>query len=976
MASARSVRSTPRVNPPPSPEPASEPLLDRVARLAGTVLGASWAVVAAADGESARAAAVWPGDGVPSPDVSRVLASDALRRALAGARQARKSADPAMPGSSGRASAESRSPLALPVRDGAGAVVGALLLGRGDGRGWTEDERRTAEDLAAAAGAGLELKRRDVQERRLRESVRMLETAVETMQLGVTISGADGRILYTNPADAAMHGYLAHELAGQPSRIFAPHERWEEGRPALGQIRSWTRESENVRRDGTRFPVMLWSDVVLGVDGEPIALVTCSADLSEKVAREAELRETLDALRAARDEMEARVRERTAELNAANESLRREVGRRAGSAAALRESEARFRAVVESVGEGLVLTDAGDVVVYANPQMEQVTGYAPAELQGRVLHRVLAPAGEGEQPDGGRPWPEGTGRWQVPITRRDGSRGWMEVIGSPMRDGDGQVTGVLRAVSDVTAQRLADQELRAVQERLRLLVETVRDYAMVVLDPEGYVVSWNAGAARNTGYTAEEILGRHVEVFYPPEQLDEGRPAGELRAAAAEGRRETEGWRLRRDGSRYWANTVLTALRDEAGRLVGFAEITRDLTDRKEAGEALRRSEEQLRHSQKMEAVGRLAGGIAHDFNNILMAIGGHVQLMLRRVAPDDPARPSLDEVKKGADRAAALTRQLLAFSRRQVLQPRVLDVNAVVGGMQGLLERLIGEDVELVMRLDPRAPRVRADASQIEQVVMNLVVNSRDAMPDGGVIRVDTGAAAVGDEEVARHPYLKPGSYVAITVTDTGVGISAEALQHVFEPFFTTKAPGKGTGLGLSTVYGIVKQSGGFVTAESRRDTYTSFRVYLPPVEEPAEAPAPRAAAAPAAGGSETVLLVEDEPAVRALLAQVLAEAGYRVLQARGGREALALSRRHDGRIDLLLSDVVMPGLGGGELARRLREGHPETRVLFMSGYPSDDVVRHGTEEGGVDLLEKPVMPDVVVARVRAALDRPRGAA
>jgi two-component system cell cycle sensor histidine kinase/response regulator CckA len=677
-----------------------------------------------------------------------------------------------------------------------------------------------------------------------------------------------------------------------------------------------------------------------------------------------------DALRASHDQMEERVRARTAELNAANETLRAEVEARARSEAALRAQEARFRAVVENVGEGLLLTDRADVVVYANPQVEAVTGYAPAELQGRVLHEVLYREGDPGWVADGEPGPDGTGRWQVPFTRKDGSRGWMAMIGSPMRGEDGSVTGVLMAVTDVTERRRAQQELRAVQERLRLLVETVRDYAMVVLDPGGVVVSWNAGAERTAGYTAEEIVGRHVSIFYPPES--DG-PELHLEEAAAEGRCEMEGWRVRRDGSRYYANTVLTALRDEAGTLVGFAAITRDLTDRKAAEEALRASEEQLRQSQKMEAVGRLAGGIAHDFNNILMAISGHTQLLMRRADVGEGARPGLEEVKRGADRAAALTRQLLAFSRRQVLQPRVLELPRVVAEMQGMLSPLLRDDVELVLRLDPATPRVRADATQMEQVVMNLVVNSRDAMPDGGVIVVEVEEVRVGAEEVRRHPFLRPGRYVCLGVTDTGSGLDEETKALAFEPFFTTKGAGAGTGLGLSTVYGIVKQSDGWITVDSEPGVATSFRIYLPPVEEAAEeeaAPLPSVEPAAAAAGrrGETVLLVEDESAVRALLAEVLRDAGYRVLTARGGPEALLLADRHRDRVDLLLTDVVMPGMRGGELARRLRALHPEARVLFMSGH-ADEEVRRGLEGG--DLLQKPVPPDEVVRRVRETLDR-----
>ncbi|HWK89521.1 MAG TPA: PAS domain S-box protein, partial [Longimicrobium sp.] len=563
-----------------------------------------------------------------------------------------------------------------------------------------------------------------------------------------------------------------------------------------------------------------------------------------------------------------------------------------------------------------------------------------------------------------------SGRWEVPITRRDGTPGWLEVVGTALRDADGRPVGGLDALTDVTERRLAADELRAVQERFRMLVEAVRDYAIVALDPEGHVVSWNAGAERITGYAAEEILGRHVAVFYPPEEVEAGRVRQAQEETLREGRCEMEGWRLRGDGSRYWANTVLTRLLDEEGRSAGFAAITRDLTDRREAEEALRRAEEQLRHSQKMEAVGRLAGGIAHDFNNLLMAIGGNAQLLLRRAGPDDPSRPGLEEVKEATDRAADLTRQLLAFSRRQVLAPRVVDLAGVVTEMQRMLERLLGPGVELALRVAAGTPRVRADASQVEQVVMNLVVNARDAMPGGGEIRVETGVAVLTDEDVRRHPFLRPGRYAGLAVADGGCGMDEHTLERIFEPFFTTKEVGSGTGLGLSTVYGIVKQSGGFVVAESAPGAGSVFRVYLPPVDEPAAVPAP-AGGGPTPRGWETVLLVEDEDAVRGVVRETLRLSGYEVLEARGGAEAVQLAAGCATPIHLVLTDVMMPGTGGPETARRVLALHPGARVLYLSGQPLED----GNAGPHGDLLQKPVSPDALARRVREVLDRPAGA-
>ncbi|HEU0013514.1 MAG TPA: PAS domain S-box protein [Longimicrobium sp.] len=773
------------------------------------------------------------------------------------------------------------------------------------------------------------------------------------------ISDAVGPMLGVEPAEVVAD---AEALLGSVHPGDAGAFRDSIARSAA-ELAPWSWRGRVTRRDGE----LRW----LHAESQPRRLEDGSVLWDGVVVDVTDAARTAEALREARDGLELRVRERTRELEAANAALRAEVERRARAQAELRANEERFRTMVESLSEAILLTDADGIVQYASPRIEEVTGYAPAELLGRRASSLLLSGAELDAADArlaSRRRGE-SGRWEVSITRRDGSEGWIEVIGTALRDAEGRPVGGLDAVTDVTERRRAADELRAVQERFRMLVEAVRDYALVALDPEGHVVSWNAGAERITGYAAEEILGRHVSVFYPPEEVEAGRVRQVQEETLREGRCETEGWRLRRDGSRYWAHTVLTRLLDQEGRPAGFAAITRDLTDRREAEAALRRAEEQLRHSQKMEAVGRLAGGIAHDFNNLLMAIGGNAQLLLRRAGPDDPSRPGLEEVKKATDRAADLTRQLLAFSRRQVLAPRVVDLAGAVTEMQRMLERLLGPGTELALRLAADTPRVRADASQVEQVVMNLVVNARDAMPGGGVIRVETGVAVLTDEDVRRRPFLRPGRYAGLVVADDGCGMDEHTLERIFEPFFTTKEVGSGTGLGLSTVYGIVKQSGGFVVAESTPGAGSVFRVYLPPIEEPAAAP-PRPSGGPTPRGWETVLLVEDEDAVRGVVRETLRLSGYEVLEARGGAEAVQLAEGCAAPIHLVLTDVMMPGPGGPETARRVLALHPEARVLYVSGQPlEDDADPRG------ELLQKPVSPDALARRVREVLDRPAGA-
>jgi two-component system cell cycle sensor histidine kinase/response regulator CckA len=392
----------------------------------------------------------------------------------------------------------------------------------------------------------------------------------------------------------------------------------------------------------------------------------------------------------------------------------------------------------------------------------------------------------------------------------------------------------------------------------------------------------------------------------------------------------------------------------------------------KRAEESIQRLEEQLRQSQKMEAVGLLAGGVAHDFNNLLTAILGYTELLAAEAGAGSPLHEAIDEIRKAGERAASLTRQLLAFSRKQVLEPRVLDVNVLLENLDRMLRRVIGADIELVTLLGPDIGRVRADAGQIEQVVMNLAVNARDAMPGGGTITIETRDVELDAAYVAGHAVGgAPGGYVMIAVSDTGVGMSAATKARIFEPFFTTKGLGQGTGLGLATVYGIIKQSGGYIWVYSEPGQGTTFKVYLPQVLDETEEPARQAPArAQPVGGSETILLVENDDSVRALAIKVLESCGYTVLPARRGSEALALAERLAFPIHLLLSDLIMPGMGGSELAARLALVRPEARFLFMTGYTNDAISRRGILEQGRNVLHKPFTVTALALSVREALD------
>jgi PAS domain S-box-containing protein len=508
----------------------------------------------------------------------------------------------------------------------------------------------------------------------------------------------------------------------------------------------------------------------------------------------------------------------------------------------------------------------------------------------------------------------------------------------------------------------AEQERQRSEERYRTLVDGVRD-VIFALAPDGTVTSLNPAFTAITGWPAAEWLGKPFDQLVHPDDLPlalellgrvlrgEPRPTSELRIRTAAGQHRV-------------AEFAVTAqLKD--GRPVEILGIGRDVTERVQL-------EQQLRQAQKMEAVGRLAGGIAHDFNNILTAITGYADLLLEDLAAGDPRRQDAAEIRKAADRAAGLTRQLLAFSRQQVLQPRALDLNVLVAELEKMLARLLGEDVSLVARLDPALGRVRADPGQLEQVIMNLAVNARDAMPGGGQLTIETANVDL-DEAFAREHYpARPGPHVLLAVTDTGIGMSAEVQAHLFEPFFTTKEKGKGTGLGLATVYGIVKQSGGFIWVYSEVGRGSTFKIYLPRVDEPAEPLAQAATAAAVPGGRETILLAEDEPPVRAVARQVLERQGYTVLEAPSAEAALDLAERYSGTIHLLLTDVVMPGMSGRDLAVRLAALRPGTRVVYMSGYADNAIIRHGMLEPDVAYVQKPFTPDAIARKVREVLDAP----
>jgi PAS domain S-box-containing protein len=497
--------------------------------------------------------------------------------------------------------------------------------------------------------------------------------------------------------------------------------------------------------------------------------------------------------------------------------------------------------------------------------------------------------------------------------------------------------------------------------------------AIITFDPEGVVTMWNPAAERIFGWRRNEALGTRLP-FVPAEKQEEFL-ALRRRALLGEVFTEPELHRRRADGSPIVVSVSTSPLRRTDGTIYGIMSILMDVTERKAAEESRARLtmvEEQLRRSQKMEAVGRLAGGVAHDFNNLLTAISGYSDLLLHRLPDYSTLRRDVEEIRKAGDRAAMLTRQLLAFSGRQVLQPKVLDLNTVVTNLGQMLRRLIGKDIELSTDLSPSLSRVKADPGQIGQVIVNLAVNARDAMPDGGRITIATADAELSPAYAVVHTDVRPGPHVLLSVADTGQGMSDETQAHLFEPFFTTKERGKGTGLGLATVYGIVQQSGGHIRVNSAADRGSTFLIYLPRVEAPEDGVqrADRPLLPHPSPGTETVLLAEDEEMVRRLAREILSGNGYKVLEAGNGREALLLSEAHRGEIHLLLTDVVMPKMSGRELTERIRPLRPDLRILFMSGYTDDAILRHGVLEDGIPFLQKPFTAEELARKVREVLD------
>ncbi|MCP3393884.1 PAS domain S-box protein [Bradyrhizobium sp. CCGB12] len=639
---------------------------------------------------------------------------------------------------------------------------------------------------------------------------------------------------------------------------------------------------------------------------------------------------------------------------------------------AAQTTEGRYRLLVEAITDyAIYMLDREGRVTSWNPGARRFKGYEADEIIGRHFSTFYTDVERSQNvPAQALAEAERTGRferegWRV---RKDGTQFWAHVVIDAIRSPQGDLVGFAKITRDLTERRAAEAKLRESEEQFRLLVQSVTDYAIYMLDAGGHVASWNAGAQHIKGYAPEEIIGRHFSDFYTEADRAAGLPRIGLETATRNGRWEHEGQRVRKDGTVFWANVVIDAIRDDAGKLLGFAKVTRDITERREAEAALQAAQATMIRSQKLEAIGQLTGGVAHDFNNLLQVISGNLQLLSKDIAGNARAEMRVQSALGGVARGSKLASQLLAFARRQPLEPRVVNAGRLIKNMDEMLRRALGGEIEVETVVAGGLWNSLVDPDQLENAVLNLAINARDAMKGEGRLTIEASNAFLDDEYVRQHDELSAGQYVMIAVTDTGTGIPPDILERVYEPFFTTKAEDKGTGLGLAMVYGFLKQSGGHVKIYSEVGAGTTVKLYFPR-EVASEDTMVGTPTGEVQGGEETVLVVEDDEEVREVAVSMLTELGYRVVKARDAASALVVIDSGI-PIDLIFTDVMMPGsLRSPDLARKAKERLPNVAVLFTSGYTQNAIVHGGRLDPGVELLVKPYTREALARKIRHVL-------
>jgi two-component system cell cycle sensor histidine kinase/response regulator CckA len=750
----------------------------------------------------------------------------------------------------------------------------------------------------------------------LRHSEARFRTAFDDAPVGMCLTSPAGRFLRVNQAFCQLLGCTEPDLLAKGlDEITHPDDR-EKSRESLkrmlsGEANSADFEKRYLRQDGQPVWVFVRTFLLRDANHQPVHFITHILDITERKRAEEGLKHTL----------------------------------------------AWYEAIFEGSRDAIFISDADSRFIAVNQAACELTGYSKQELLGmRIpdLHEVADLEAYEKYHDRIMVGVEIVD--EAKILRKDGRK--VDTEFNNRRIVINEVPFIHSVARDITELKRSEEEL----QKLYSAVEQSPD-SIVITDTLGNIEYVNPKFTEITGYSSAEALGQN------PRILKSGELSPEKYKELWETITSGHDWRgefhnKKKNGELYWEYATISPIKNTQGVITHFLAIKEDLSVRKSL-------EEQLRQSQKMEAIGRLAGGVAHDFNNLLTAILGYSELMETKLKANDPLYSNVREIRHAGERAATLVRQLLAFSRKQVLQPKVLNLNQVVGELDKMLRRLIGEDIDLVTRLDPQVGQIRADVGQVEQVVVNLAVNSRDAMPKGGKLTIETANVELDENYAGDHVGVQPGPYVMLSVSDTGCGMDSAVRSRIFEPFFTTKETGKGTGLGLSTVYGIANQSGGSISVYSEPGEGTTFKIYLPRVDEPVELAARYPRGTEALRGTETILIVEDDVLVRKLATETLSKSGYQVLEAFHGEEALRICRTHEGTIHLLLTDVIMPGLTGRELAGRIEPLFAKVKVLYMSGYTDNAILHQGRLDPEMSFLQKPFTPSILLQKVREVLDK-----